>query len=50
VPSNNVDLSTCHLVGERRRGLLAPHALASLTGHLRRVVLLEIAFLGHLVV
>ena len=48
--SDNGDLITCHLIGSRRRGLLAHHALASLTGHLRRVVLIEIAFLGHVVV
>src|SRR2546428_5050437 len=41
---------TFHLVGSRRRGLLAHNALAQLTGHLMRVVLIEIEFLGHLVV
>ena len=50
MPSHNVDLITFHLVGSRRRGLLAHNALASLTGHLMRVVLIEIEFLGHVVV
>jgi hypothetical protein len=44
------DLITFHLAGERRRGLLDHHALASLAGHLMHVVLLEIACLGHVVV
>ena len=48
--SDNGDLITFHLIGSRRRGLLEHHALASLTCHLLRVVLIEIEFLGHVVV
>src|SRR5262249_38564674 len=39
-----------HLIGERRRRLLEHHALASLTRQLRRVVLIAIEFVGHVVV
>ena len=45
--STQGDLITFPRLGARRQGLLEPHAVASLTRHLLRVVLLALAFLGH---
>jgi len=50
VASDKVNLITFHRIGEHRRGLLAHHALASLTRHLLCVVLLEIKFLRNVTV
>jgi len=49
VASDHVDLITFHLIGQRRSGLLAHHAFAQLTRHRLPVILIEIKFLGHLV-
>jgi hypothetical protein len=50
VASDHGDLVTFHLIGSRRSGLLAHHALAQLTRHLLHVILIEITFVGNWVI